>query len=332
LSTADGTTARSGQLELEAGADQHTQTGAATEKQSSHSIQYKTNKWTAPFQWSEPMRRWHEKLIRRRAEGQDAAKTQADGNIPLLDRLGLSRHQTGRAAVAALLVIPLIVGLVVIITQSMATIPSVTATIPVGTDPRGVAVAPDGRHVYVTNVGSKNMSVIDATSNSVTATIPAGYYPQEVAVAPDGRHVYVTKDYSDVSVIDTVSNSVTATIPVGSQALGVAVAPDGRHAYVTKNYSDTVSVIDTTSNSVTATISTTDPRGVAVAPDGRHAYVTNYGSHDVSVIDTVSNSVTATIPAGTNPWGVAVTPDGRHAYVTNSGSNTISMIEVGARW
>ena len=53
----------------------------------------------------------------------------------------------------------------------------VTATIPVGAGPQGVAVSPDGRSVYVTNIVFDTVSVIDTVSNTVTATIPVGLGP-----------------------------------------------------------------------------------------------------------------------------------------------------------
>ena len=55
---------------------------------------------------------------------------------------------------------------------------TVTATIPVGTDPFGVAVTPDGSKVYVANSYLGNsVSVIDTATNTVTATIPVGIEP-----------------------------------------------------------------------------------------------------------------------------------------------------------
>ena len=55
-----------------------------------------------------------------------------------------------------------------------ATTGTVTATIPVGGRPQGVAVSPDGRTAYVTNGGGGDVSVISTPTNTVTATIPAG--------------------------------------------------------------------------------------------------------------------------------------------------------------
>jgi YVTN family beta-propeller protein len=88
---------------------------------------------------------------------------------------------------------------------------TVTATIPVGFFPTGVAVSPDGRTVYVANENSGTVSVIDTATNTVSATIPVGNEPFGVAVSPNGRMVYVANEYSDsVSVIDTANNTVTA--------------------------------------------------------------------------------------------------------------------------
>ena len=49
--------------------------------------------------------------------------------------------------------------------------------IPVGSLPLGVAVTPDGAFVYVTNVNSGNVSVIDTATNTVTDTVTAGNGP-----------------------------------------------------------------------------------------------------------------------------------------------------------
>jgi serine/threonine-protein kinase len=205
---------------------------------------------------------------------------------------------------------------------------TVIATISVGKAPEGVAVSPDGRRAYITNVDSRVVSVIDIGAGTVTASIRNGG-ARGVAVSPDGRRAYGVNHGSPgtVSVIDTDSGTIAATIPVGNAPEGVAVSPDGRRAYITNVLSDTVSVIDTMKSTVTATIPVgSAPYGVAVSPDGRHAYITNVSSNTVSVIDTMKSTVT-TIPAGGHPWGVAVSPDGRHAYITNVDANTVSVID-----
>ncbi|MCA1709458.1 MAG: hypothetical protein LC808_41725, partial [Actinobacteria bacterium] len=62
-------------------------------------------------------------------------------------------------------------------------------------NPWGVAVTPDGRHVYLTNADTPNLSVIETVSNTaITTTIPDANGLQAVAITPDGRRAYVTSD------------------------------------------------------------------------------------------------------------------------------------------
>jgi YVTN family beta-propeller protein len=77
----------------------------------------------------------------------------------------------------------------------VATIPDLSGT--------GVAVAPDGRHVYVTLPPGDRVAVIATNTNSLVTTIPTwAAEPSRVVVSPDGRRVYVTNRGSKlVSVV-----------------------------------------------------------------------------------------------------------------------------------
>jgi YVTN family beta-propeller protein len=126
----------------------------------------------------------------------------------------------------------------------------VSATIPVGAFPYGVAITPDGTHAYVADHdgvvgGGGRVSVIDTATGVVSGVITLGTdNPQGVAITPDGRYAYVTgtNEYShlpgkedpaidplpihgSVFVIDTATGVVSATIPVGKSPVGVAICP-----------------------------------------------------------------------------------------------------------
>src|SRR5689334_17661939 len=70
--------------------------------------------------------------------------------------------------------------------------------------------------VYVTNVSSNTVTVIDAASNTITATITVDNTPEQIAITPDGTRAYVTcgsvDTPSSVWVIDTATNTVLTTI------------------------------------------------------------------------------------------------------------------------
>jgi YVTN family beta-propeller protein len=79
---------------------------------------------------------------------------------------------------------------------------TVVATVPVGRQPFGVAITPDGVHAYVANRIDSTVSVIDTASNTVVTTVPVGLDPDGVAIAPAGAHAYVANGLdSTVSVI-----------------------------------------------------------------------------------------------------------------------------------
>src|SRR5262245_17271948 len=110
------------------------------------------------------------------------------------------------------------------------------AEVPVGTEPWCVAIASDDRKVYVTNMGSGTVSVIDAAERTVERTIPVGKEPFGCALTPDGRRLYVANQASDtVSVIDTHADRVVKTIEnVGPRPHAVAITADGDRVFVTQ--------------------------------------------------------------------------------------------------
>ena len=172
-------------------------------------------------------------------------------------------------------------------------------------------------YAYISNMWSKNVSVIDTSTDKVIGSVNVGYYPLGVVVNPAGTTVYVVNEEGTVSIIDISTNNVIGTVEVGGLPYGIAATPDGKKVFVTD--SGNVSVIDTSTNNITATVSTGDtPLGVAVTPDGTKLYVANWGSQDiVAVIDTATNKVVGTINVGYHPVGVAVNPDGTKVYVSN---------------
>ena len=90
------------------------------------------------------------------------------------------------------------------------------STVPVGDNPWGLAVTPEGARVYVANHGSHTVSVLSTATNTVLTTVPVGTNPRGLAITPDGAWVYVANyNSSTVSVIATATNTVVDTVPVG---------------------------------------------------------------------------------------------------------------------
>jgi len=203
----------------------------------------------------------------------------------------------------------------------------------VGVAPLGLAITPDGAHIYVADQINAVFIVDTATNTVEPSPIALGGNPSSLIVTPDGTRVYVAQEGGkSVSVISTATNTVVGSpIPIGCIPLTkMAVTPDGSQVYVGCAGPGEVVAISTATNTVAATIpfDGVDFR-VAVSPDGSTVYVSGILSNSVGVISTATNTLTTTIPVGPQPTGIAVTPDGSDVYVVVRGNNTISEIDTG---
>lgn len=128
------------------------------------------------------------------------------------------------------------------------------AELPVGKEPNGVAVSPDGSKVYVANTVDGTVSILgvkrgDNPPASVITTLSVGTEPYGIAVTPNGHKVYVTNARSNsVSVIDGDKNTLVKTISgigpaVGAEPRGIAITNNGNAddtdetVYITHFYS-----------------------------------------------------------------------------------------------
>ena len=102
------------------------------------------------------------------------------------------------------------------------------AEIPVGEEPRCVAVSPDDRFAFVTNAISATVSVVNLAQNRVVKEIKVGTEPRGCALTANGSLLYVANHTEGtVSIIDTASRAVAGTVQVGGRPLAVAITDKG---------------------------------------------------------------------------------------------------------
>src|SRR5262249_53404672 len=131
--------------------------------------------------------------------------------------------------------------------------------IPVGLQPTGVAILPNGQAVYVANTGSDSVSFIntlDLTTGMVMDSAAQLSQPLGIAIGTTGEFAYVTVPGA-LAVIDIPNNNVSRTIPLtinntSGGPFRVALTPDGQRAYVTDTELNVVFVVNTITNDVVA--------------------------------------------------------------------------------
>jgi YVTN family beta-propeller protein len=100
--------------------------------------------------------------------------------------------------------------------------------IPVGLEPRCVALHPDLHEIYVTNGISGTVSVIDVATLRVAAEIPVGTEPRGCALTPNGTFLLVANHTEGtVGVIHTPTHAYLGPIlRVGGNPMAIAITND----------------------------------------------------------------------------------------------------------
>ena len=209
-------------------------------------------------------------------------------------------------------------------------------TIPVGSEPTGIAANSKKNEIYVVNTGSNNISVINAESNTVVATIGVHGRPYFIDVAEDGKRAYVANSASaNVSVIDLDRYILIGNVRVGASPGMARVSPDGSTVVVSNRGDNTASVIDAKALRVRATLPICQqPEEIAILPDSSKAFVACSGSSQVASIalqsgPQKSDRLLALLDVGRTPVSLALKPDGGELMVCNFDSDSISIIETG---
>ena len=220
--------------------------------------------------------------------------------------------------------------------------PEVVATVPVGTKPMGAAYDPLTNEVFVSNVASRDVSVIcDGTAScgssndqpEVEATVAVEAGPVGVAYDPTMNEIFVANVGSNTVSVIFASPIPTYTVTLTESGLLAAT---------------TWSVTLNGNNQLTAgaSISFDEPDGtysLSITPPPYYAFLSaspypgevtvNGGDVTETILFTFQFQPTMATPVGTNPQGVVFDPPGGSAsipsdgyiYVANAGSGSDSL-------
>jgi len=236
--------------------------------------------------------------------------------------------------------------------------------VPVGEEPEGLALSPDGKTIYVANRWEDTVSIIDAATLKETDRLPVGDDPCGLCTDASGRALYVANCSSnDISIINLDRKTEIKRLAAGRQPYAMELGPDGETIWVTNRITDRIpqrtppvtelTLIDTRSQTVRERRKLVNAHlveGLAFAPEGDLALVTLVRPKNLLPATQVDHGwmitsglgVVETRPGGRvlqvllddvgqyypDPYGVVITPDGRYAFVSAAGADVVHVVDV----
>lgn len=181
-----------------------------------------------------------------------------------------------------------------------------------------------GYFLYVGNLASDDVSVLQTVTHEPVETVAVGNVSDDVTATPDGGLVYFTQVFAGssaprdtVGVLSTETNELVDQVLVRDGPWRLAVAPDGEEVYVLHLTSAELTVVDVASQMEVDRIPLGPSVGngdIAVSSDGTRAYVPVLDADGVAVIDLEARTVEREI-ALDDPIVAAPSPDDAVLYV-----------------
>lgn len=204
-----------------------------------------------------------------------------------------------------------------------------------GRRPRGMALSPDRRILYVAASDDNRIEAWDVASRRRVRLLDSGRDPERFVVSPDGRRLYIAnEDNSAVSILDLASGRIEREVRVGPEPEGMGVSPDGRLVVATAEASSTVHFIDAATGDTRATaIVGTRPRDVLFL--GGQIWISSEQRGTVSLFDARTLRLVRTIdlvpafPDVTQVQSVEMdsTRDGHRVFVAMGRSDRVAEID-----
>jgi DNA-binding beta-propeller fold protein YncE len=189
--------------------------------------------------------------------------------------------------------------------------------------PAGIAVASNGKFVYVAENAGDRLAVVDGATGEIVQRFPTDHYPYGVALGPDG-HLFVSAwgatTVSDFHVLGDGKLAYIGRIEVGRHPSAMAV--NGSLLYVALAGSDRVAIIDARTRKVISYLHDpapgappegSTPNALAISADGKRLFIAEADNNAVAVFDLAMGKLLGRIP--TDWYPTAVAEIGRHLLI-----------------
>ena len=190
----------------------------------------------------------------------------------------------------------------------------------------------DPARVYVPNLGSNTVSVIDPATFRIIQTVKVGGGPQHVVPSWDLRTLWVNNDTGNsLTPIDPATGTFGTAVPV-DDPYNLYFTPDGRYAMVMSEARHRIVFRDPHTMAIEKTlpVNCAGVNHADFSPDGRYFIATCEFSGDLIKVDVERQEVIGQLRLPREhamPQDIKVSPDGRNWYVADMHTSGVWVLD-----
>lgn len=198
--------------------------------------------------------------------------------------------------------------------------------------PKGLAILPNGRLLYVSESMSNDIAIIETVTRKVLMRTKVAPGPGRIALTPNGNFLLVLNVPSgQLTILSTLTQQVMATIKLGTVPTCIAITSDSQLAYISNRTSNTVSIVDIGKRQVLGTLPTGEgPTGLALNRDNSKLYVANARENSIAVYDTKTRQKLQDVrlPIEVDfPGSISFLPDGKRLLISSESTDSIAVLD-----
>ncbi|MGO4886775.1 YncE family protein [Anaerobacillus sp. MEB173] len=183
----------------------------------------------------------------------------------------------------------------------------------VGQYPHGLRISPDQQYVYVANMNSADVSIIDLKTKEEINRIPVGEGAVQTGFSHDGKYAFAGLHADNqLAIIDTEVQEVIEKVDVGVGPVQMYASYDNKYVVVAnqgseENPSNTVTVISLEDFQEVKEVTVGfGAHGIVISDDSRYAFITNMFEETISVVDLETLEEVEKIEVGEYPNGISI--------------------------
>ncbi len=194
------------------------------------------------------------------------------------------------------------------------------------------AVRSDPQRVYVPNVSSGTVSIIDPATYKIIGTLPVARSPEHVVPSWDLRTLWINSDLGNtLTPLDPATGQLGKPITV-DDPYNLYFTPDGRNAVVMAEASHEIVFRDPHTMAINKTVPVTCDgiNHADFSPDGRYFIVSCEFSGDLLKVDVAKQEIIGSmhLPAmHAMPQDVKISPDGKTWYIADMQTSGVWLLD-----